>query len=121
MTDNTVAYNQCVCPANTCTDRRSALDEMSEKSRQYLARVNKELGRYEHPLFQWTAHAVDRGVEVIVSLQYEGIHDDPYRFYLTPRELEAPAFAWDFQRQLYNYLHDYLVEMFTRSPQIRDF
>jgi hypothetical protein len=97
------------------------LDEISEKTREYLDRVTKELDRYEHPLFQWTARAVDRGIEVIVSLKYRDIHDDPYRFYLTQRELEARAFEWDFQRQLYNYLHDYLIEMFTRSPQIRDF
>lgn len=97
------------------------MQEPSEKSREYLARVIKELDRYEHPLFQWTARSAERGIEVTVSLKYEGIHDDPYRFYLTPRELEARAFECDFQRQLYNYLHDYLVEMFTRSPQIRDF
>jgi len=97
------------------------VDDMSEKSREYLERVRRQLDRYEHPLFQWTARTVDRGVEVTVSLQYEGIHDDPYRFFLTPRELEDRAFEWDFQRQLYNYLHDYVVEMFTRSPQIRDF
>jgi hypothetical protein len=101
--------------------REKVVDELSEKSREYLARVTRELDRYEHPLFQWTARPVDRGIEVTVSIKYQGIHDDPYRFYLTPRELEARAFEWDFQRQLYNYLHDYLVEMFTASPQIRDF
>lgn len=90
----------------------------SDMSQEYLNKVEAEIGRYEHPLFQWEARAVDRGVEVIVRLKISGIHDDPYRFYLTPRELEARAFPWDFQRQLYNYLHDYLVEMFTRSPQI---
>ena len=88
---------------------------------RYMEQVKKELARYEHPLFQWEARPCDRGIEVTVCLKQPGIHDDPYRFYLTARELEAKAFEWDFQRQLYNYLHDYLVEMFTRSPQIRDF
>ena len=97
------------------------MSEPLDKSLEYLAKVTKELDRYEHPLFQWAACIADRGIEVTVSLKYQDIHDDPYRFYLTPRELEARAFEWDFQRQLYNYLHDYLVEMFTRSPQIRDF
>ncbi|HYP26868.1 MAG TPA: hypothetical protein VE262_09130 [Blastocatellia bacterium] len=87
-------------------------------SQQYLNKVIAELGRYEHPLFRWEAKAVDRGIEVTVRLKIPDIHDDPYRFYLTPRELNDRAFPWDFQRQLYNYLHDYLVEMFTRSPQI---
>ena len=92
-----------------------------EKSKIYLERVERELERYEHPLFDWRAEPSDRGIKVIVCLKYPGIHDDPYVFYLTPRELEARAFAWDFQRQLYNYLHDYLVEMFTKSPQIREY
>ena len=80
------------------------------KAQEYLDTVERELGRYEHPLFQWTARPCERGVEVIVTLKHPHIHDDPYRFYLTPRELEARAFEWDFQRQLYNYLHDYLIE-----------
>jgi len=91
------------------------------KQSEYLSRVEGELARYEHPLFEWSAQIADRGIEVIVRLKQPGAHDDPYRFYLAPRELEARAFAWDFQRQLYNYLHDYLVEMFTRSPQIKEY
>jgi len=89
-------------------------------NKDYLNKVNIELDRYEHPLFDWEARSAERGVEVVVRLKVAGLHDDPYKFYLTPRELEARAFPWDFQRQLYNYLHDYLVEMFTRSPQIYD-
>jgi hypothetical protein len=95
-------------------------DSESELSRILLQRVQTQLDRYEHPLFKWQAEAVEKGVEVIVSLKNEGIHDDAYRFRLLRREIEANAFEWDFQRQLYNYLHDYLVEMFTRSPHIRD-
>lgn len=97
------------------------MESRDSKGRSYLEKVQQELARYEHPLFIWEARESDRGIEVIVSLKYEGLHDDPYRFYLTPRELEAKAFPWDFQRQLYNYLHDYLVEMFTRSPQIAEY
>ena len=91
------------------------------KQNDYLSKVETELARYEHPLFEWSARIADRGIEVTVRLKQEGLHDDPYRFYLVPRELEARAFAWDFQRQLYNYLHDYLIEMFTRSPQIKEY
>jgi hypothetical protein len=87
---------------------------------QYLAKVERELARYEHPLFKWRARPAGPGVEVIVELKPAGIYDEPYKFYLAPRELQARAFEWDFQRQLYNYLHDYVVEMFTRSPQIRE-
>jgi hypothetical protein len=91
------------------------------KSEEYLIKVQKELRRYEHPLFDWVAYSAPPGVEVLVYLKFQGLHDDPYKFHLTPRELEANAFEWDFQRQLYNYLHDYLIEMFTKSPQIADY
>ncbi len=93
----------------------------SLKETEYLQKVEAELSRYEHPLFAWTVRSKDRGVEVTVRLKIEGLHDDPYRYFLTPREIESRAFPWDFQRQLYNYLHDYLIEMFTRSPQIIEY
>src|SRR5215216_7261086 len=92
-----------------------------EKAQEYLVKVESELSRYEHPLFEWRAESSSRGVKVIVELKYSSIHEDPYSFYLTLRELDARAFEWDFQRQLYNYLHDYLIEMFTRSPQIKEY
>ncbi len=95
-------------------------DQPSSKIAEYLAKVETELARYEHPLFRFEVRASTPGVTVFVRLKQDGLHDDPYKFYLAPRELEARAFEWDFQRQLYNYLHDYLVEMFTRSPQIID-
>jgi hypothetical protein len=42
-----------------------------------------------------------------------------YYFDLHPRDLDNPQFEWSLQRQLYDYLHDYLVEMFIRTPQDR--
>ena len=38
---------------------------------------------------------------------------------LHPRDLDDPQFEWAFQRQLFDCLHDYLVEMFIRTPQHR--
>lgn len=90
------------------------------KAREYLDRVEQQLSRYEHPLFKLEARTVEHGVEVIVTLKIEGVYDEPYRLCLKPREIEARGFEWDFQRQLYNCLHDYLVEMFIRSPHITD-
>lgn len=91
------------------------------KTDEYVAKVAAELARYEHPLFEWSVQPAASGVDVLVNLKLQGLHDDTYKFHLAPRELEARAFAWDFQRQLYNYLHDYLIEMFTRSPQILEY
>jgi hypothetical protein len=90
------------------------------KQREHLEKVEKQLSRYEHPLFDWEARQVSGGVEVIVRLKIHGVYDEPYRLCLKPREIEARGFEWDFQRQLYNCLHDYLVEMFERSPHITE-
>ena len=42
-----------------------------------------------------------------------------YVFELHPRDLDDKQFEWAFQRQLFDCLHDYLVEMFIRTPQQR--
>ena len=85
---------------------------------EHLDKVEKELSRYAHPLFEWEARSLSAGVEIIIKLKIKDIYDEPYRLVLRPSEIEARGFEWDFQRQLYNCLHDYLVEMFTRSPHI---
>jgi len=38
---------------------------------------------------------------------------------LYEREIENPQFPWTFQKLLYDCLHDFVVEMFERNPQIR--
>jgi hypothetical protein len=40
-----------------------------------------------------------------------------YTFQLQPREIEHAQFPWTFQKQLYDCLHDYVIEMFTCNPQ----
>jgi len=44
-----------------------------------------------------------------------------YEFTLRAREIDSPQFRWNFQRQLYDCLHDYVVEMFTRNPQMKTY
>jgi sigma54-dependent transcription regulator len=39
---------------------------------------------------------------------------------LRPQEIENKQFPWSFQRQLYDCLHDYVIEMFTLNPQRDD-
>ena len=90
------------------------------KEREYLEKVNGQLSRYAHPLFEWEARNLTSGIEVAVRLKVKGVYDEAYRLCLKPREIEARGFEWDFQRQLFNCLHDYLVEMFTRSPHITE-
>jgi len=87
---------------------------------EHLKKVNEQLSRYSHPLFDWQARDLSSGVEIAIWLKVKGVYDDSYKLCLKPREIEARGFEWDFQRQLYNCLHDYLVDMFTRSPHITE-
>lgn len=93
---------------------------LDANKKEYLAKVENELSRYEHPLFEWDARESINGVDVLIRLRVDGIYDSAYRLELRPREIEARGFQWDFQRQLFNCLHDYLVEMFIRSPHITE-
>jgi hypothetical protein len=82
-----------------------------------LEKVHKELERYEHPLFSFHAYTVPTGVEVEIQFKPEGVQVHTYQFLLQPRDIEHPQFPWSFQRQLYDCLHDYVIEMFTCNPQ----
>jgi hypothetical protein len=95
-------------------------DPDADRRLEHLEKVNRQLSRYEHPLFQWEARSLATGVEVAVSLKIKGVFDEPYQLVFKPREIDARGFEWDFQRQLFNCLHDYLVEMFIRSPHITE-
>jgi hypothetical protein len=82
-----------------------------------LRRVLDQLALYEHPLLEFAARARGDAVEVTIRFKQPPVPVHTYAFEVHPRDLEAPQFAWQFQRQLYDCLHDYLVEMFTRTPQ----
>jgi hypothetical protein len=83
-------------------------------------RVRSELARYEHPLFAFDARSNGDGVEVGIRFKLPEPHFDAYVFLLRPREIENPQFPWAFQKQLYDCLHDYIIEMFTSNPQRKD-
>lgn len=83
-----------------------------------VEKVRRELARYEHPLFLFEARPAGEGVVVDINCRLEGVH--VYVMQLFPREIDHPQFPWSFQKQLYDSLHDYIVEMFTRNPQQQD-
>jgi hypothetical protein len=90
-----------------------------ETSSTRLDRVLDQLRLYEHPLLNFSARAKGPGVEVIIEFKDRSIPVHTYYFDLHPRDLDHPQFEWNFQRQLYDALHDYFVEMFIRTPQDR--
>jgi hypothetical protein len=92
---------------------------MPDASQPRLERVISQLRLYEHPLLNFSARAKGDGVEVIIKFKNENVPVHTYYFDLHPRDLDDPQFEWSFQRQLYDALHDYFVEMFIRTPQDR--
>ncbi len=90
---------------------------MDEKSG--IEKVRRELARYEHPLFEFSAREKGEAVEVVIDFRNKDIGVHTYYYEVHPRDLEHPQFPWTFQRQIYDCLHDYIVEMFTRTPQMK--
>jgi|SRR5208283_3006906 len=82
-----------------------------------LDRVLSQLRLYEHPLLNFSARLKGEDVEVIIQFKDASIPVHTYYFDLHLRDLDDPQFEWSFQRQLYDALHDYFVEMFIRTPQ----
>jgi hypothetical protein len=96
-----VLYNRCV----------------AESPISSLERVQAQLRLYEHPLLDFGAATKGDGVEVSIQLKHCSVPVHTYLFEVHPRDLEHPQFEWTFQRQLYDSLHDYIIEMFVRTPQ----
>jgi len=101
---------------------------MTEQPNPRLERVREQLRLYEHPLFDFAAQPRDDSVEVLIQAKATNVAATQaadvaaahtYVFSLHPRDLDHPQFEWQFQRQLYDALHDYLIEMFVRTPQDR--
>ena len=90
---------------------------MSGPNNPRLDRVLSQLRLYEHPLLNFGAREKGEGVEVIIEFKNPPVPVHTYYFDLHPRDLDHPQFEWAFQRQLYDCLHDYMVEMFIRTPQ----
>lgn len=86
----------------------------------HLDKVREELRRYEHALLRFSAREHNGAVELVIELKDpgEGIHT--YYAPVHARDIDHPQFPWTFQRYLYDCMHDYLVEMFTLTPQSRE-
>lgn len=93
---------------------------MTTGENQRLQRVLRQLQLYEHPLLAFDARENGEAVEIIIRFRDPGVPVHTYYFQMHPRDLDHPQFEWSFQRQLYDCLHDYLIEMFTRTPQSRE-
>ena len=87
---------------------------------ELVEKVRRELARYDHPLFAFDARPAADGVEVEIRFKPPEVAPHTYLLRLQPREIEHAQFPWTFQKQLYDCLHDYIIEMFTSNPQRKD-
>ena len=99
--------------------RRLSVDTIAGMSTSRLERVLQQLRLYEHPLIVFEARAKGDGVELILRPRFTDPPVHTYYFDLHPRDLDDAQFEWTLQRQIFDCLHDYLVEMFIRTPQHR--
>ena len=85
-----------------------------------LEKVIAEIGRYDHALLRFRAREHNGSIELVIELKQppEGMHT--YYAPIHARDIEHAQFPWTFQRYLYDCMHDYLVEMFIRTPQSRE-
>jgi hypothetical protein len=84
---------------------------------EMLSKVRNELTKYEHPLFDFEARSAKEWVEVLIRFKPAEPEVHEYTIQLRLREIEHSQFPWTFQKHLYDCLHDYVIEMFTRNPQ----
>ncbi len=85
-----------------------------------LEKVRAELRRYDHALMDFSARDHNGTIELVIELKKRDLGMHTYYAPVHPRDIEHTQFPWTMQRYLYDCLHDYLVEMFVRTPQSRD-
>lgn len=85
-----------------------------------LEKVLAETARYEHALLEFSAREHNQSIELVIRLKDGSLGLHTYYAPVHPRDIEHAQFPWTFQRYLYDCMHDYLVEMFVRTPQMRD-
>lgn len=90
-----------------------------ESANYLVERVERELGRYEHPLFRFSTQASGSRVTLAIDLRESLGIQYPCEFTLHDREIENPQFPRTFQKLPYDRLDDFIVEMFERNPQMR--
>jgi hypothetical protein len=86
----------------------------------HLEKVLDELKRYDHALVDFSAREHNGSVELVIELKNKDLGLHTYYAPIHPRDIDHPQFAWTLQRYLYDCLHDYLVEMFIRTPQSKE-
>lgn len=81
--------------------------------------MQEHLKLYEHPLLAFSARENNGGIEVLIDFKNSPVPVHTYVLPIHARDLDHSQLTWHLQRQIYDGLHDYFIEMFTRTPQDR--
>jgi hypothetical protein len=84
-----------------------------------LIAVQEHLKLYEHPLITFSARENNGTIEVLIDFKNSPVPVHTYVLPIHGRDLDQSQLTWHLQRQIYDGLHDYFIEMFTRTPQDR--
>jgi hypothetical protein len=79
--------------------------------------VLAHLRLYDHPLLTFSARETNGPIEILIDMKNAPVPVHQYVLPIHPRDLDHPQFAWNLQRQIYDGLHDYFIEMFISTPQ----
>jgi hypothetical protein len=99
------------------TDFRQLHYNVAVPDSPQLVKVLDHLRLYDHPLLTFSARETSGRIDVLIDLKNSTVPVHQYVLPIHPRDLDHPQFAWHLQRQIYDGLHDYFVEMFTSTPQ----
>ena len=86
----------------------------------HLAGVRELLKQYEHPLMDFSAVEHGDGIRIVIQAKNITVPVHTYTIDLHPRDLESSQLQWTLERQIYDGLHDYIIEMFTHAAHTRD-
>src|SRR5260370_42451579 len=84
-----------------------------------LQKVLDHLRLYDHPLLAFSARETNGAIEILIDLKNSTVPVHTYQLQIHPRDLDHPQFAWNLQRQIYDWRHDYSVEVVIRTQHDR--
>ncbi len=86
----------------------------------HLDRIQDLLSKYDHPLMDFSAVEHGDGIQIIIRAKNVTVPVHTYTIDLHPRDLESSQLQWTLERQIYDGLHDYIIEMFISAAHTRD-
>ena len=89
-------------------------------SKSHLEKIQALLTKYEHPLMDFIAREQGDSIQIVIQAKNITVPVHTYYIDLHPRDLESPQLQWTLERQIYDGLHDYIIEMFLHAAHTRD-